>query len=159
MSPPFWSVRADPKFGDYQSNALMSLAKARKMNPRQLATDVARQARRFRRLRKSGNRRRGLPEFPAEKFRRSRKHWKPPRAASICFSTKPRRRKRSSLISVRRTSPSRCTSATSAPPASATRSSARCGCSAIASSATTTSATGARSSANCCSAGNRILNR
>ena len=30
----------DPKFGDYQSNALMSLAKARKMNPRQLATDV-----------------------------------------------------------------------------------------------------------------------
>ena len=31
----------DPKFGDYQSNALMSLAKARKMNPRQLAADVA----------------------------------------------------------------------------------------------------------------------
>ena len=30
----------DPKFGDYQSNALMSLAKARKMNPRQLATDT-----------------------------------------------------------------------------------------------------------------------
>jgi len=30
----------DPKFGDYQSNALMSLAKARKMNPRQFATDV-----------------------------------------------------------------------------------------------------------------------
>jgi arginyl-tRNA synthetase len=30
----------DPKFGDYQSNALMSLAKARKMNPRQLATSV-----------------------------------------------------------------------------------------------------------------------
>src|ERR1043166_4404304 len=30
----------DPKFGDYQSNPLMSLAKARKMNPRQLATDV-----------------------------------------------------------------------------------------------------------------------
>jgi arginyl-tRNA synthetase len=30
----------DPKFGDYQSNALMSLAKKRKMNPRQLATDV-----------------------------------------------------------------------------------------------------------------------
>src|SRR3954470_16940791 len=30
----------DPKFGDYQTNALMSLAKARKMNPRQLATDV-----------------------------------------------------------------------------------------------------------------------
>ncbi|HEX7570978.1 MAG TPA: hypothetical protein VF492_10775, partial [Verrucomicrobiae bacterium] len=30
----------DPKFGDYQSNALMALAKTRKMNPRQLATDV-----------------------------------------------------------------------------------------------------------------------
>ncbi len=30
----------DPKFGDYQSNALMSLAKARKMNPRQLAEKV-----------------------------------------------------------------------------------------------------------------------
>ena len=30
----------DPKFGDYQTNALMSLAKARKLNPRQLATDV-----------------------------------------------------------------------------------------------------------------------
>ena len=31
----------DPKFGDYQTNALMALAKARKMNPRQFATDVA----------------------------------------------------------------------------------------------------------------------
>jgi arginyl-tRNA synthetase len=31
----------DPKFGDYQSSALMSLAKARKLNPRQLASDVA----------------------------------------------------------------------------------------------------------------------
>jgi arginyl-tRNA synthetase len=30
----------DAKFGDYQSNALMSLAKERKMNPRQLATNV-----------------------------------------------------------------------------------------------------------------------
>jgi len=30
----------DPKFGDYQTNALMSLAKARKMNPRQLAAAV-----------------------------------------------------------------------------------------------------------------------
>ena len=30
----------DPKFGDYQSNALMSLAKTRKINPRQLATDA-----------------------------------------------------------------------------------------------------------------------
>ena len=30
----------DPRFGDYQSNALISLAKERKMNPRQLATDV-----------------------------------------------------------------------------------------------------------------------
>ncbi|HVK59392.1 MAG TPA: arginine--tRNA ligase [Candidatus Kapabacteria bacterium] len=30
----------DPKFGDYQSNSLMALAKERKKNPRQLATDV-----------------------------------------------------------------------------------------------------------------------
>jgi len=30
----------DPKFGDYQTNALMSLAKTRKLNPRQLAADV-----------------------------------------------------------------------------------------------------------------------
>jgi arginyl-tRNA synthetase len=30
----------DPKFGDYQTNALMSLAKARKLNPRKLAEDV-----------------------------------------------------------------------------------------------------------------------
>lgn len=30
----------DPRFGDYQSNALMGLAKSRKMNPRQLAGDV-----------------------------------------------------------------------------------------------------------------------
>src|SRR2546427_1918567 len=30
----------DPKFGDYQTNALMGLAKARKLNPRQLAGDV-----------------------------------------------------------------------------------------------------------------------
>jgi arginyl-tRNA synthetase len=34
---------SDPKFGDYQSNALMSLAKTRKLNPRQLATDVVAQ--------------------------------------------------------------------------------------------------------------------
>ena len=30
----------DPKFGDYQTNALMSLAKQRQLNPRQLASDV-----------------------------------------------------------------------------------------------------------------------
>ena len=30
----------DPKFGDYQSNALMALAKERRLNPRQLAADV-----------------------------------------------------------------------------------------------------------------------
>jgi len=30
----------DPKFGDYQSNVLMALAKARKLNPRQLASNV-----------------------------------------------------------------------------------------------------------------------
>ena len=30
----------DPKFGDYQTNALMALAKERKLNPRQFAADV-----------------------------------------------------------------------------------------------------------------------
>src|SRR5437870_3447892 len=30
----------DPKFGDYQCNALMAIAKARKTNPRQLANEV-----------------------------------------------------------------------------------------------------------------------
>jgi arginyl-tRNA synthetase len=30
----------DPKFGDYQSNSLMAIAKERRLNPRQLATDV-----------------------------------------------------------------------------------------------------------------------
>jgi len=30
----------DPKFGEYQTNALMGLAKARKLNPRQVATEV-----------------------------------------------------------------------------------------------------------------------
>jgi len=30
----------DPKFGDYQASALIALAKARKLNPRQLATEV-----------------------------------------------------------------------------------------------------------------------
>jgi len=30
----------DPKFGDYQTSAIMALAKPRKLNPRQLATDV-----------------------------------------------------------------------------------------------------------------------
>ncbi len=34
---------ADTQFGDYQSNALMAAAKARKLNPRQLATDVVAQ--------------------------------------------------------------------------------------------------------------------
>ena len=30
----------DPKFGDYQTTSLMALAKERKLNPRQVATDV-----------------------------------------------------------------------------------------------------------------------
>src|SRR5512138_3559696 len=30
----------DPKFGDYQTNALIALAKTRRLNPRQLAADV-----------------------------------------------------------------------------------------------------------------------
>src|SRR6266576_5677769 len=30
----------DPKFGDYQTSAIMALAKPRQLNPRQLATEV-----------------------------------------------------------------------------------------------------------------------
>src|ERR1051325_7333088 len=33
----------DPKFGDYQCNSLMGLAKERKRNPRQLAEEVLKQ--------------------------------------------------------------------------------------------------------------------
>ncbi len=40
LSTVFVRPCPDPKFGDYQSNSLMALAKERKMNPRQLATDV-----------------------------------------------------------------------------------------------------------------------
>src|SRR5438477_10256039 len=41
-SPDTIQVRPcpDPKFGDYQSSSLIALAKERKINPRQLATDV-----------------------------------------------------------------------------------------------------------------------
>jgi arginyl-tRNA synthetase len=52
-----------------RSNALMSLAKVRKINPRQLATDTLAKLDVSERVRKSGNRRCGLPEFSAEKFR------------------------------------------------------------------------------------------
>lgn len=40
VSPVLVRPCPDPKFGDYQSNALMALAKTRKMNPRQLAEQV-----------------------------------------------------------------------------------------------------------------------
>ena len=62
--PQFSSVRVPiPKFGDYQSNALMSLAKARKMNPRQLATDVLAKLDVADMLREGRNRRRGFLNF------------------------------------------------------------------------------------------------
>jgi arginyl-tRNA synthetase len=40
LSPVLVRPCPDPKFGDYQSNSLMALAKERRINPRQLATDV-----------------------------------------------------------------------------------------------------------------------
>jgi arginyl-tRNA synthetase len=40
LSAVFVRPCQDPKFGDYQTNALMSLAKARRLNPRQVAADV-----------------------------------------------------------------------------------------------------------------------
>ena len=56
----------DPKFGDYQTNALMGLAKARKLNPRQLADRRASRLDVGDVLRAGGNRRGGLSEFPAQ---------------------------------------------------------------------------------------------
>jgi hypothetical protein len=109
----------------------------------------------FPNLRKGGNCRRGLPEFPAEKPSVLAQTLEAAARGEHLFFERPRRRKPWSLISVRRTWPSRCTWATSAPRSSAIAWRARCGCSATASSPTTTSATGARSSGCCCSAGNK----
>ena len=161
----------EPKFGDYQSNALMSLAKARKLNPRQLATDV------LAKLEVSGvcekveiagagflnfrlknsclvetleSAARGEHLF-FEKWDRLPACQDRRRQARCRFHELP------SLISARRTSPSRCMLATSARRFSAIASRARCGCSATASSPTITSATGERSLGCCCSAGSITL--
>jgi hypothetical protein len=99
----------DPKFGDYQSNALMALAKERKMNPRQLATDV-------------------VAKLDVAEWSRWRSACNPPRVESICSSRRPRSRDRWWLISVSRTSPSPCTSDTSARQFWAIRWRGRCGC-------------------------------
>ncbi|PYT10343.1 MAG: hypothetical protein DMF60_00400 [Acidobacteria bacterium] len=77
----------DLRFGDYQTSAIMALAKPRKLNPRQLATDV------LARLDL-----RDLCE-PVEIAG----------GGSTCSSRKPPNRARSLWTSVRRTSPSRCT--------------------------------------------------
>jgi len=74
----------DPKFGDYQSNALMALAKKRKMNPRQLATDVLAKLDVSDICEKVEIAGAGFLNFRL-KLPRSRKHSKPPRVVSICF--------------------------------------------------------------------------
>jgi arginyl-tRNA synthetase len=85
------------------------------MNPRQLATDTLAKldVSDLRKVEIAGA---GFLNFRLKPVPRSRKRSKPPRAANICFLKNAARRKPSSLISVRRTSPSRCTWATSAPP-------------------------------------------
>ena len=56
---------ADPAHGDYQTNALMGLAKQRQMNPRELATQVV-EALDVAEWCGSGNCRAGFPEFSPE---------------------------------------------------------------------------------------------
>ncbi len=149
----------DPKFGDYQTNALMSLAKARKLNPRQLAADVVAKLQVGDCCEQGRDRRRWLPQFPAQ-TRGARPNPGGRRARRTPLLRAGRRsRARWWWISVRPTSPSRCTSAISARPSWAIPWRARCACSATGSSRTITSATGARSSACCSSAGRRCSTR
>ena len=111
----------DPKFGDYQTNALMSLAKAREAEPAPTGRRRGRQARRRRLLREGRDCRRRLPEFPAQARGAGRRPCRPPRAANTSSSSQPRSRAPWSLISARPMWPSRCTSATSARPSWAIR--------------------------------------
>ena len=111
----------DPKFGDYQTNALMSLAKARKLNPRQLATDVLAKldvAAWCEQVEIAGA---GFLNFRLKnsalaadlEVRRARR-------TSVLRDKTDQPADRRCLISVRRTWPSRCTWATFAPRSSET---------------------------------------
>ena len=151
----------DPKFGDYQSNALMSLAKARKMNPRQLATDVLAKLDVSRRVREGGNRRRGLPEFPARSLPRSAQTLRAAARGEHLFFDKAaaaaHRRHRFQFAQrrqadARRPHPLDRSSATRSQRIAAAARPPR-------HHATTTSATGARSSACCCVGWKQILDR
>ncbi len=79
----------DPKFGDYQSNALMALAKERKMNPRQLATDVLAKLDVAEWCEKVEIAGRGISEFPAQGVRAGARRCNRRRGASICFLKRP----------------------------------------------------------------------
>ena len=149
------TAATDARFGDYQTNVAMILAKQQRANPRQLAQqiidklDVAEMC--------------APPEIAGAGFINfrlkpgmARARVSPQLAADPRLGVPaPAAPKSSSSTSARRTSPSRCTSATSARRSSAMRSPASPTSSATPSCATTTSATGARSSACCSSAGRR----
>ncbi len=55
---------ADARFGDYQANAAMILAKQRRMNPRQVAAEIIQHLARRRHLGHTGNRRSRIHQFP-----------------------------------------------------------------------------------------------
>ena len=93
----------------------------------------------------------------ASRLRPWRRRSSPPSAPNIPLSKRRKNRARSSLISVRRTSPSQCTSATFARRSLAIVSRARCGCLGITSSRTITLAIGEPSLGCCWSAGRLYL--
>ena len=134
----------DPKFGDYQSNALMSLAKSRKMNPRQLAENVLAKLDVSDVCEKVEIAGAGFLNFRLKNSTLAQTLKSAARGEHLFFEKAVACRKRLSLISVRRMSPSRCMSAISARRFLAIRWRARCGCSAIASLPTITSAIGER---------------
>ena len=144
----------DPKFGDYQTNALMSLAKARKMNPRQLATDVLAKLEVADVVREGRDRRRGLSQLPPEACRAGSRPSRPAATGEHLFF-EPRRRAAHRggrfQLAQRRQADARRPHPLHHP--GRLRSRASSGCWATRSSPTTTSATGARSSACCSSAG------
>ena len=139
---------AQPRFGDYQANAAMALAKKVGRTPRDLAAadrgarstldDVCS-------CRRGGRPRLHQPHAAARDARPPRRQAAGRRRAARRADRRPGR-ERASSTTPRPTWPRRCTSATCAARSSATPS---CGCSsswATRSSARTTSATGARSS-------------
>src|ERR1041385_8852485 len=106
----------DPKFGDYQTNALMALARERKLDPRRLAPDVREKldvSEWCDQVEIAGA---GFLNFRLKPSALAQGLGGAARGASICFSRSPRGRVPSSSTSARPMWPSRCTSATFVPP-------------------------------------------